>query len=254
MTYFKLTQDAKNVNNRWVSNPINIKYFQGFLYDNPLYDLSKKDFLDGSAIRVRWFFAMLLLPVFAAAQKEPNLLVTPRDPLSVGVFLGMSNYWGDLVKGYPLVSNSDPAVGIMFNYQLWPRLGVRGSFNYGKLKSDGTYYEGFKGSQASFKRTFLELGLLLEYDFISKRCLSDKLPRPKLIPYLVGGFLGFGYGAPSYTNVILEGGKVTLALPFGLGIRYQVHSNIYLAAEFVTRTSFSDNMDGIIGTGGYAMQ
>ncbi len=161
------------------------------------------------------------------------------------MFVGHSNYWGDLVTGYPFFANSDPAFGVMVNYQVSPRLGVRGSLNYGKLKGMGN----IAGSQASFKRTVSELSLLLEYDFLGKRRFGGSTLRRTLSPYLVGGFLGIGYGAPQYSDELMDGSKISSALPFGLGVRYDINSRCYVAVEHVTRLLFNGNMDGIIRTG-----
>ena len=193
------------------------------------------------------FFAIVLLPCLAVAQNEPKSLSGLPDsysPWSGGVFIGESNYWGDLVKGHPLFANSEPAVGTWVNYQVSPNLGVRGSLNYGKLKGMGSTAD----RQASFKRTVSEFSLLLEYDFRGKRRFAGSTLRRTFSPYLIGGFLGIGYGAPQYSDELKDGSKISFALPFGIGIRYDINSRCYLAVEHVTRFLFNGSMDGIVST------
>ncbi len=195
-----------------------------------------------------FLFAIVLLPYFMVAQNEPKSLTGLPDsynPWSGGVFVGHSNYWGDLVKGYPLFDNSEPAFGAMITYQVSPSLGVRGSLNYGKLKGMGN----IAGRQASFKRTVSELSLFLEYDFLGRRRFGGTTLRRTFSPYLVGGFLGIGYGAPQYSNELKDGSKISFALPFGIGVRYDINSRCYVAVEHVSRLLFNGSMDGIIRTG-----
>jgi outer membrane protein OmpA-like peptidoglycan-associated protein len=190
-------------------------------------------------------FALSFLAGFVVAQKSPNALAGLPDsfsPWSGAVFLGRSNYWGDLAKGYPLVANSEPAFGAMLSYQVSPNFGIRGSLNYGKLKAMGLV----AGRQASFKRTVSEVSLMFEYDFLGRRRYGGNTLKRTFSPYLVGGFLGIGYGAPHYFDELEDGSKVSLALPFGIGVRYDINSRCYLAVEHVSRLLFNGNMDGII--------
>lgn len=181
------------------------------------------------------------------AQEKPRSLAglsNSFSPWSGGVFIGRSNYWGDLAKGYPLIANSEPAIGAMVNYQVSQNFAVRGSLNYGKLKGMGS----IAGSHASFKRTVSEVALLLEYDFLGKRRFGGNTLKRTFSPYLIGGFLGIGYGTPHYSNELEDGRKISMAVPFGIGVRYDVNSRIFLAVEHISRLLFNGNMDGIIQT------
>ncbi len=181
-----------------------------------------------------------MLPFLASAQQK----------WGGGLFIGMSNYWGDLVvEDSPLFKHGSPAFGIMLRNQISPNFALRGSLNYGKLQGDDKNYPNRTDRGASFSKTLIELGILGEYDILGKRRYDGATFKRTLSPYLLGG-VSFGFGDPKTKNGEPDYSKSNIAIPLGLGIRYDISSKIYLGLEYATRVTFTDEIDGVGSTTG----
>ncbi len=190
--------------------------------------------------QAKLLFLLLLLPFLSFAQQK----------WGGGVFIGMANYWGDLVEpDRPLFDQAGPAFGIMIRNQVTPNLGLRGSLNYGKIKGDDSNYEQNKERGASFNKSLIELGVIGEYDILGKRRYNGSTFTRTLSPYLLGG-VALGFGDPKTENGEPDYSNMNFAVPFGLGIRYDLSSKLYLSLEYATRYTFSDEFDGIGETTG----
>jgi OmpA-OmpF porin, OOP family len=194
--------------------------------------------------QVRLLILVLMLPILASAQQK----------WGGGLFLGMSNYWGDLVEeDSPLFKHGSPAFGIMLINQVSPRFGLRGSLNYGKLKGDDANYARSLDPEfnrnANFSYSIIELGIIGEYDILGKRRYDGTTFKRTLSPYLLGG-VAVNFGNPNTEGGDLEDfGTTHIGIPLGLGIRYDISSKIYLGLEYATRMTFTDYIDGVKETG-----
>lgn len=201
--------------------------------------------------QVKLFFLLLMLPIFLAAQEEPAESSTKfGGQWGGGLFLGMSNYWGDLVEpDRPLFDQASPAFGIMLRNQVSPRLGIRGSLNYGKIKAKDSFYRE-TNRNAEINKTLFEIGLLGELDLLGKRRYGGTSFKRTLSPYLVGG-VAVGFGDPNLETDVpeVDPENTHFAIPLGVGIRYDINSKLHLGLEYVTRASFSDLIDGVSETG-----
>lgn len=190
--------------------------------------------------QVKLLLLIALLPLLSTAQKQ----------WGGGILVGVSNYWGDLVEpDAPLFAHASPAFGIMVRNQLTPNIGLRGSLNYAKLKGDDANYDSNRERGAKFDYGLIELGVIGEYDFLGKRRFSGSSFHKTLSPYLLGG-VALSFGDPKTTNGDIEDfNKGHLAIPFGLGLRYDINSKIYLSLEYGSRLTFNDLIDGVEKTG-----
>ncbi len=178
------------------------------------------------------------------------LLATAQEKWGGGLFLGMSNYWGDLVEpNAPLFDQASPAFGIMVRNQMSPNFALRGSLYYGKLKGDDKNYDQNFDRGASFSSSLIELGLIGEYDLLGKRRYNGTTFKRTFSPYLLGG-IAVNFGDPKPKNGDVDYSTTRLAVPFGVGIRYDLSSKMFLGLEYATRATFSDDIDGISETTG----
>ena len=185
--------------------------------------------------KVKLFFLISLLPFLASAQQK----------WGGGIFVGMSNYWGDLVeKDRPLFKNAAPAFGIMIKNQTTPNFGLRGSLNYGKLEANDKDNPGNENRDASFSKSLIELSVIGEYDFLGKRRFDGTTFKRTLSPYILGG-IGVNLGDPKTKNGDADISNTHFSLPIGLGLRYDLSSKLYLGLEYATRLTFSDQIDGV---------
>ncbi|MCF8245116.1 MAG: DUF6089 family protein [Saprospiraceae bacterium] len=185
--------------------------------------------------QVKLLLLITLLPLLASSQQK----------WGGGIFLGMSNYWGDLVeKDRPVFENASPAFGIMVKNQATPNFGIRGSLNYGKLEANDKDNPGNENRGASFSKSLIELAVIGEYDFLGKRRYDGTTFKKTFSPYLLGG-IGVNIGDPKTKNGDTDISNTHFSLPIGLGLRYDISSKLYLGLEYATRLTFSDQIDGV---------
>ena len=159
--------------------------------------------------QVRLLLLILCLPMLATAQQK----------WGGGLFIGMSNYWGDLVEpNSPLFKHGNPAFGIMLRNQVKPQFAIRGSLNYGKLVGDDKNYDRNESRGASFSKSLIELAVMGEFDFLGKRRYEGSTFKRTLSPYLLGG-LAVGFGDPKTVNGEADYSKSNLSLHFVHDIR-----------------------------------
>ncbi|MBK9012628.1 MAG: hypothetical protein IPM82_00240 [Saprospiraceae bacterium] len=141
--------------------------------------------------QVKLLLLVLMLPLLSTAQEK----------WGGGLFLGMSNYWGDLVvPDRPIFDQAGPAFGIMVRNQVSPRFGLRGSLNYAKLEGDDANYSNNVERGAKFSYGLIELGVLGEYDFLGKKRYNGSTFHRILSPYLLGG-VAVSFGDPKTQTV-----------------------------------------------------
>jgi len=192
-----------------------------------------------------------LLPAFALAQTT----------FESGIFLGGSNYSGDLVPTEgPLMSETRLTVGIINRIRLSNYFALRSNILYGQIRGADTNFEDQAYEirrNAKFKNNFATLSLLAEWEpfaFWKK----DSLGRKKVLsPYVFAG------GGLSIINPVLEPGpnndyssillpdlnadfsKAVFNVPFGGGLHIPLGEIVSLRLELGVRYTNSDYLDGI---------
>lgn len=195
----------------------------------------------------------------------------------IGVQLGMSNLVGDIgrtnyILQKPLLSNiSDYGLpfygGIMYRMNFNPYQTVRFNVGYSHIqfadaaaKEDYRRNRGLWGTNSAF-----EVNALFEYNFFP---VNDE-QRSMLSPYIFGGV---GAILANTTQVAIthdfrrdaggnalapvdgedfittpgryqSGNQLTMAIPFGVGLKYKFNYNWALFGEFMFRPTFSDAID-----------
>ncbi len=211
-----------------------------------------------------------LLPTFAFAQDEEQAEKAPASSgeWSAGLFVGYSNYLGDLVAPTFTFDESNPAFGIFIKNQLSHRFGLRASLNLAKLSGDDNNYEQNQARGTSFESSLVELAVRGEFDFRKKKnydyqegnteFVQSGAYKKKVVPYIFFG-MGAAFTNPDVTyknpNGTLEMqeknsfSKTHLAIPIGAGLRIDLSRKMYLSLEWGERISFTDYLDGVSITG-----
>ncbi|GAB6012296.1 type IX secretion system protein PorG [Viscerimonas tarda] len=174
------------------------------------------------------FTAIVTLPCFELSAQEYKY--------EIGGMAGTSSYMGDANKT-ALFREPKPAGGVIFRYNKNFRLAYKASLAFGgvsgtTLKSGNAFPN---GAQASFSRTFIELGGQVEFNFFS---YSDKyayLGTRKISPYM---FTGLGITAATGDNFFTG-----LNIPLGIGVKYKLKDRLNLGFEFSFRKLFGDSFD-----------
>lgn len=196
--------------------------------------------------------------VFIAFLCFLNLAKAQRH--EIGVQLGISNLVGDIgrtnyILQKPIGNVSDYGLpfygGIMYRMNFNPYQTIRLNVGYSNIQFSDDYAKenyrrmrGLRGTNSVFSAD-----LLFEYNFLP---VNDE-QRSLLSPYIFGGVSGLLMNASkpeltinSATNVqvnYVHGHAFTMAIPFGVGLKYKFNYNWALSGEFTFRPTFSDQVD-----------
>lgn len=162
----------------------------------------------------------------------------------VGVFIGGSNYIGD-VGPTTYIAPNEPAIGILYKWNKSPRHAYRFSYIQSKIASNDLDSEEPSRSLRGyrFENNIKEVSLSLEFNFFDFNL--HELGR-KVTPYIYSGINYSWYnslfiiaGEPS-----IEKNKGTIAIPMALGVKTNLNRSFVLGIEIGARYTFEDDIDG----------
>ena len=193
---------------------------------------------------------------------------------SIGVSVGASNYFGDIVPSTSVASTDIDftrlAVGAWATRRIAPHLELRGSFNWIRLRGDDFVSQDPAAGDNSergryirnlhFRNDVKELAFSFSYDLFGNN--STYIRRPVFNPYVhagVGVFLHnprakspeeFGGKWEALQPLHTEGpdnsySLVQFSVPLGIGFRYAVANNLDLALEINYRLTLTDYLDDL---------
>lgn len=162
----------------------------------------------------------------------------------LGVFLGGSNYIGD-VGSTTYVSPNEPAVGLLYKWNKSPRHSWRVSYSQTKIaandldsKEPGRNQRGYR-----FENNVKEVSLGLEFNFFEFNLheLGNKMT-----PYVFSGITYL-----RYDELYVLAGETkkdnktsSFAIPITIGVKSSITPRLILAAEVGVRATLTDNIDG----------
>ena len=162
----------------------------------------------------------------------------------VGVFLGGSNYIGDVGKTN-YVDPNQMAYGILYKWNKSPRQAWRISYTMSKIKGDdinsdvpGRYKRGY-----SFENNISEISAGLEFNFFDFNLHEFGF---KLTPYIYSGLSYTKYEELYVVNGVTkkDSDASTFALPMIIGIKTNITPSLILGVEVGSRYTMTDNLDG----------
>jgi hypothetical protein len=163
----------------------------------------------------------------------------------IGVFLGGSNFIGDVGKT-KYVSPNEPAIGIVYKWNKSPRHSYRFSYMQSTITGNdldsevpGRVQRGYK-----FKNNIKEFSVGLEFDFFDFN-LHETLKK-RITPYVFSGVSYFAYDELFVLNGETKNDykESTFAIPMIVGIKGNILENFILGFEVGARYTFTDNLDG----------
>ena len=212
-------------------------------------------------------FAILIGNLFAFAQRH-----------EIGIQLGTSNLVGDIGKTKylnPFPNNLDnisnegiPFYGaIMYRMNLNPYQSLRFRFAYNHLTFNDRYAQEYyrQNRGLSGQNSLYELSAIFDYNFLP----VNEEQKSMLSPYIFGGLSGLFFSNTQITavndfNRDASGNAITptsdqdfntnfmygksatkfsVAIPFGVGLKYKFNYNWALFGEMMFRPTFSDSLD-----------
>ncbi|MCF6223300.1 MAG: DUF6089 family protein [Flavobacteriaceae bacterium] len=159
-----------------------------------------------------------------------------------GVFLGGSNYIGDIGRTSYIYPNSY-AVGGIYKWNMHPHYSIRATYTYSKLTGDDSQsknsFRKYRDPSLSFTNTLHELAAGIEYHFF-KYSLS-KIGYTQT-PYII---IGASVAKMDINNKDGGNGSIfSYSIPFGLGYKMKLAPNVGIAFETSFRYTFRDDIDG----------
>ncbi|WP_284651604.1 type IX secretion system protein PorG [Flavobacterium terrisoli] len=163
----------------------------------------------------------------------------------IGVFLGGSNFIGDVGKTN-YISPNEPAFGILYKWNKSPRHSYRFSYMQSSISGNDLDSEvparNLRGY--SFKNNIKEFTAGMEFNFFDFN-LHEILKR-KFTPYVFTGLSYFAYDELYVVNgeTKKDYTESTFAIPMIVGVKTNVASHFVLGLEVGARYTFTDNLDG----------
>lgn len=222
------------------------------------------------------YLALSLLLAFNAQAVEKK----KGSSLDFGLYLGGSNYWGDLTRDFqPLWSKTKVAGGLLCRYNVSPYVTFKGSALYGQIQgSDKNYgYDSYRTRRnLSFKSDIVEFSAQLEWNILG---YENTRTSYGWSPYLFGGVSVFRFNPKAQFNYIAglhdpslqsqsgewielqplgtEGQETTkfndkrrysltqISIPLGFGSKWQLDDHWAIGVEFGVRKTFTDYLDDV---------
>ena len=167
----------------------------------------------------------------------------------IGVFIGGSNYVGDIGRTNYIYPNK-VAGAAFFKYNLNPKMALRATYSYipitGDDKDADTDYRRTRGPNNigyNFSNTINELALGLEYNFYEYDLSSkDKTSTP----YILFQIAAVDYETPRIQNpdrTFNFTRNTAVSIPLGIGYKTKIIEKIAFAVETTVRYTFTDELD-----------
>lgn len=207
---------------------------------------------------------MKSLKLFLFALLIP-LLGTAQSGWEGGVFLGGSNYGGDVVDPdiYDL-GNVNLGYGLLIRHHFNPKWALRGNLLFGKIEGNDSDYTEPAWRQRrgfSFESGITEMALKVEWSPLSKSWMDDAGEFQKSwSPYIFAGvgaaffdpMTNFNTDSEMASNLIsrinedqADDSSVAISTPIGAGIKFDLGPKAVFGIEGSIAPSYTDYLDGI---------
>lgn len=171
-------------------------------------------------------------------------LTTKAQIHEIGVFLGGSNYIGEIGKT-DYISPNEGAFGILYKWNKSPRHSWRISYTQSKITGNdkNSSVPARKQRNYNFENNIKELSLGLEFDFFDFNLHDSK---PKFTPYVYSGLSYVRYDGLYFINgqAKIDDQYGSLAIPMTIGVKTRFLNHIILGFEAGARYTFKDDLDG----------
>ncbi len=196
---------------------------------------------------------LLLIPFFSQAQSHHE----------IGVFAGVSNYYGDLQDQWFPSYGYKPNAGIIYKFFVHPRVGFRFGCNYSRLTAADSLSD---IPVNKIRNLRFETGLFEVHGGIELNLLAVDWNRAKVSPYIFGGIAMFytnpytdgmkgekvflrplsteGQGLPTYPDR-KQYNLVNMSFPVGGGMKFFIGKTLMVCTEVGFRYTTTDYIDDV---------
>jgi hypothetical protein len=190
---------------------------------------------------------------FLLALSGPCLLFGQKYEL--GFDAGLSNYMGDLVPRL-VARNTRGTAGIFFKKNMSRWMAFRMGYNYARIEAADSILDYNKLRNLSFRNDLHEFSGIFEFNY--KPYAIGNLPEPETFYVIFGLALTFHNPKAEYNGITYrlnelhtEGkgsySSVVLAVPFGVGYKWDLSRTWVLSTEVGFRMTFTDYLDDVSG-------
>ncbi|MCC9136398.1 DUF6089 family protein [Pontibacter silvestris] len=232
------------------------------------------------------FLLLIFVVTLVVTDAEAQRFTERSRYASIGVNIGAMNYLGDIVPAPHFTSfrakSTRPSIGVTYTYRLYPRVSVRGGFQWGRIMGDDVLSASVDEAEnadrfrrnLSFRNDIKELSAVAVIDLFENRRTYSR--RPSFVPYGFVGLSVFHHNPKAYyengsrglaaeddiptgwyalqplgtEGQYVENGnypdpykRVQIAIPFGLGFRFRIDRLWDLGLEVGWRKTFTDYLD-----------
>lgn len=172
-------------------------------------------------------FLLLLVPVGIQGQEYRY---------EVGFSGGLSSYMGEANTDKPL-ENPNGAFGLTSRLNLSGNTALRGNVFVAGLSGStiGNDTHFMNGSGIEFKRSLVDANIQFELGFLQYGVPDYQPGFQKWSPYVALGLGLTGYSA--------DKNRISLNIPFGIGVKYKVLPMMNVGAEWMFRKTMTDKLD-----------
>lgn len=181
-----------------------------------------------------------------------SIINTKAQRVDVGLGLGAANYWGDLAPSVAL-NETRGAFNVFARFNITTAWSVTAQYSYLKVGGKDKNFEFNHLRNLNFESTISELSALVEYNFAN---FGYGVLDSKITGYVFGGLGGFKFTPQtkyagevvSLRDVKTEGvtyGTYSVAIPFGVGVKWAFARNLSLEANYNIRKTFTDYLDDV---------
>jgi hypothetical protein len=181
---------------------------------------------------------IVMLGVLFTTQIQAQLLN------EIGVFVGGTNYSGDIGREYYVFPNKLGG-SIIYKRNMNSRVSVRGAYSYLPIKADDQnssnlirQTRGPDGKGYRFNNTIHELSFGMEINFVDYDVLSRY---EAATPYIFIEISGFKYNVAQ--DYLTTKYKISYAIPFGVGYKSKITDYLGYAVEIRGHYTFVDDLD-----------
>lgn len=161
----------------------------------------------------------------------------------IGFFAGGSNYVGDIGRTNYIYPNK-LAGGLIYKYNLNPRIALRGTYTYIPVSGDDLDAENTfrKNRRFRFNNNIHEFAAGVEFNFYNYNISSHNT---SFTPYILAEVAAFNYASPveASGNTVRLKNKFSYSLPVGIGIKGRLDDHLAIAFESAVRFTLVDDID-----------
>lgn len=206
---------------------------------------------------MKYKFAAITLAIILAG------VMPVRAQFDIGGFMGTCLYQGDITNNF--IGKANFAGGINLRYNVNPYIAVRAGLTYGRIGADDKQAksQARKDRNLNFKSPVIEFSLVGEYNVFGYNSGSRRrypgMVKSKWSPYVFGGISYFMFNpTTTYQGQVVNLSAIQtepeksyslmqIAIPAGLGIKYNFERFWTIGFEMGYRKTFTDYLDDVSG-------